>query len=66
MKGAILTVVQNPISNHGLCIMPQKLMSELNGKLIYSLEIRLKQNVINATACALIHFSKFKYMQTGL
>lgn len=48
-RSAILTVVQNPISNHGLSLMPQKLMSELIGRLIYSLEIRLKQNAINAT-----------------
>lgn len=48
-KSAILIVVQNPLSNRSLCIMPQKLMAALNGKLIYSLGIILKQNVINAT-----------------
>jgi len=49
MKSAILTAVQNPISNYGLYIMPRKLTSKLNSKLIYSLEIRLKQNTIKAT-----------------
>lgn len=38
----MLTVVQNPTSNRGLYIMPQKLMSELRVKLIYSLQIKLK------------------------